>query len=127
MFSFRRRMKVVLFLLTCLLAACASLPHQGRESLVGEWRYADKLQSCRYHFKKDGSFTGEVRLRGELASKFTGTWDVQGDLLLYRYTSDELGRIPAGATDRDKLLSVERDSILIEAADGSRRRYARIR
>ena len=40
------------------------------------------------------------------------------------YLSDDLGRIPAGATDRDKLLSVERDSFLIEAADGSRRRYS---
>ena len=127
MFSFRSRMKAVLFLLTCLVAACASPPPQGRGSLVGEWRYADELQSCRYHFKKDGRFTGEVRVRGKLASKFTGTWDVQGDLLLYRYLSDELGRIPTGATDRDKLLSLERDSFLIEAADGSRRRYTRIR
>jgi hypothetical protein len=68
-----------------------------------------------------------VRLRGKLESKFTGTWDVKGDHLLYSYISDELGRIPAGATDRDKLLSLERDSFLIEAADGSRRRYSRIR
>ena len=120
-------MKAALLLITCLLASCASLPPQGRDSLVGEWRYADNLQSCRYHFKRDGHFTGEVRLRGKLASKFTGTWDVQSDLLLYRYISDELGRIPAGATDRDKLMSVERDAFLIEAADGSRRRYSRIR
>jgi hypothetical protein len=119
-------MKVVVLLITCLLASCASLPPQARIPLVGEWRYADNVQSCRYHFKSDGHFSGEVRLRGKLASKFTGTWDVQGDLLLYQYISDELGRIPAGATDRDKLLSVEKDSFLIEAADGSRRRYLRI-
>jgi hypothetical protein len=120
-------MKAALLLIACLLASCASVPLQGRKSLVGEWRYADNLQSCHYHFKKDGQFTGEVRLRGKLASKFMGTWDVQGDLLLYRYLSDELDRIPAGATDRDKLLSVERDSFFIEAADGSRRRYSRLR
>ena len=120
-------MKIVLVLISCLLASCASLPSHGRNALVGEWRYADNIQSCRYHFKRDGHFTGEVRLRGKLASKFTGTWDLQGDLLLYHYISDELGRIPAGATDRDKLLSVQKDSFLIEAADGSRRRYARIR
>lgn len=120
-------MKVALFLITCLLVGCASHPSRGRNSLVGEWQYADNLQSCRYHFKSEGRFTGEVRLRGKLASKFTGTWDVQGNVLLYNYMSDELGRIPAGATDRDKLLSVERDSFLIEAADGSRRRYSRIR
>jgi hypothetical protein len=120
-------MKVALLLLIALLASCAGLPPEGRDSLIGEWMYADKLQSCRYHFKTDGHFTGEVRLRGELASKFTGTWDVQGDLLLYNYLNDELGRIPAGATDRDKLLSVGQDSFLIEAADGNRRRYSRIR
>lgn len=120
-------MKVALFLITCLLASCASVPPQGRNTLVGKWRYADNLQSCHYHFKKDGHFTGEVRLAGRLASKFTGTWDVQGDLLLYNYISDELGRIPPGATDRDKLLSVGRDSFLIEAGDGSRRRYSRLR
>jgi len=120
-------MKAAFLLITCLLASCASFPPQGRNSLVGEWKYADNLQSCRYHFKRDGRFTGEVRLQGKLASKFTGSWDTQGDLLLYKYISDELGRIPAGATDRDKLLNVARDSFLIEAADGSRRRYSRIR
>jgi starvation-inducible outer membrane lipoprotein len=127
MFSFPQRMKAVLLVLTCLLASCASLPPQGGDSLVGEWRYADNVQSCGYHFKRDGHFTGEVRLGGKLASKFTGTWNVQGDLLSYKYISDELGRIPAGATDRDKLLSVQRGSFLIEAADGSRRRYLRVR
>jgi hypothetical protein len=120
-------MKVAVLLITCFLASCASVPLEGRNSLIGEWRYADNLQSCHYHFKRDGHFTGEVRLRGKLASKFTGTWDVQGGLLLYHYIGDELGRIPAGATDRDKLIRVERGSFLIEAADGNRRQYVRIR
>jgi hypothetical protein len=121
-------MKIALVLISLLLASCASLPPSDkRGSLVGEWRYADNRQSCRYHFKKDGRFTGEVRERAMLVSKFTGTWTVQGDALLYTYISDEMDRIPAGATDRDKLLSVESDSFLIEAADGSRRRYSRIR
>ena len=119
-------MKIALVIVCCLLASCASLPSNGRDPLVGEWRYADNLQSCQYHFKKGGRFTGEVRLRKKLVSKFTGTWTVQDDRLLYTYTGDELGRIPAGATDRDKLLSVEKDSFLIEAADGSWRRYMRI-
>lgn len=120
-------MKIALVLIACLLASCASLPSGKKDSLVGEWRYADKIQSCRYHFRKDGRFTGEVRLQAKLVSKFSGSWAVQQDRLMYTYLGDELGRIPAGATDRDKLLSVEKDSFLIEAADGSRRRYLRIR
>ena len=120
-------MKIPSFLIFCLLASCASLPSDGRNAVVGQWRYADDVQSCDYHFEKDGSFTGQVRLQGKLVSKFRGTWSVQSDHLLYTYISDELARIPAGATDRDKLLSVDKDSFLIEAADGSRRRYSRIR
>ena len=121
-------MKIALTLISCLLASCASLPSVGRDSLVGEWRYADDIQSCRYHFKRDGRFAGEVTSHAKLVSKFTGTWAVKGDVLLYTYISDELGLIPAGATDRDKLLSVQTDSFLIETADGkNRRRYFRIR
>jgi hypothetical protein len=120
-------MKIALALISCLLASCASFSSGHRSSLVGEWKYADKIQSCRYAFKLDGSFTGEVSYRGELVSKFRGRWAVKGDVLLYNYTSDALNRIPAGAIDRDKLLSVEKASFLIEAADGSRRRYSRIR
>jgi hypothetical protein len=120
-------MKIALAFVSCLLVSCASFSSGPRNRLVGEWKYADKIQSCRYAFKPDGSFTGEVSYRGELVSKFRGRWAVKADILLYNYTSDALGRIPAGAIDRDKLLSVERDAFLIEAADGSRRRYLRIR
>jgi hypothetical protein len=120
-------MKIALVLISFLVASCSSLPSGKHDSVVGEWRYADNVQSCRYHFKKDGTFTGEVHLQKKLISKFRGAWAVQDDVLLYRYLADELGRIPAGTTDRDKLLSVEKQAFLIEAADGSRRRYIRIR
>lgn len=121
------RMKIALVLISFLVASCSSLPSGKQDSVVGEWRYADKVQSCRYHFRKDGTFTGEVRLHSRLVSKFRGTWAVRDDFLLYRYLADELGRIPAGTTDRDKLLRLETQAFLIEAADGSRRRYIRIR
>ena len=120
-------MKIALFLICFIFASCSSLPSGKQESLVGEWRYADNIQSCRYHFKKDGTFAGEVRVQAKLVSKFRGTWAVQADVLWYRYISDELGRIPAGTTDRDRLLSIQKGSFLIEAADGNRRRYLRIR
>ena len=108
------------------MASCAGVQTNNRNSLVGEWRYADQTQSCRYAFKEDGSFTGEVVYRKKLISKFRGRWAVSGNALLYTYLSDALGRIPAGATDRDKLIGIQTDSFLIEAADGSRRRYQRV-
>jgi hypothetical protein len=127
MFTFALGMKAVLALTLCLMASCAGLRSSSQSSLVGEWRYADKIQSCHYVFNRDGSFKGEVVYRAKLISKFTGRWSVDGDSLLYTYISDELDRIPAGATDRDRLLSVQRESFIIEAADGSKRKYLRIR
>ena len=119
-------MKSALVLALCLLASCTGLQTAARSSLVGNWRYADPTQSCRYAFKEDGSFTGEVVYQERLVSKFRGVWTVKDNALLYTYLGDALGRIPKGAMDRDKLLAIQKDSFLIEAADGSRRRYLRI-
>ena len=119
-------MRTVSLLALCLLISCANLP-PNQAQLVGEWRYSDKARTCHYVFEKNGQFHGEVTLNGKLVSKFTGRWSVQGDSLLYSYSGDEFHRIPAGSTDRDKLLSVRPDSFKIEAADGSQRVYLRIR
>jgi hypothetical protein len=121
-------MKAFLAFISLLsLAACATLesPRRSRQ-LVGNWRYADQVQSCRYSFESDGSFTGEVKLRTKLISKFKGRWSVRGQTLLYSYVSDALGRIPAGATDRDELLEIKKNSFVIQAANGDRRRYVRM-
>jgi hypothetical protein len=121
-------MKVVFGLILLLsLAACATLePPRRSRQVVGNWRYSDQVQSCHYSFKSDGSFTGEVKLRTKLISKFKGRWSVQGETLLYSYVSDALGRIPAGATDRDQLLEIKNDAFVIQAANGDRRRYVRM-
>jgi hypothetical protein len=120
-------MKAVFAFISLLsIAACTSLDGRTADrQLVGDWRYADRVQSCHYSFKGDGTFTGEVRMRSKLVSKFAGRWSVKGNALFYRYLSDALGRIPAGATDRDQLLEITKDSFVIRAANGDRRRYLR--
>jgi hypothetical protein len=121
-------MKGALTLVTSLLLAACAITGPGPDRrLVGTWRYADKTQSCRYSFSPDGSFTGDVKRGAKTISSFTGQWTVQGNSLLYKYRSDSFGRIPAGADDRDTLLEVGNNSFLIEAANGERRRYLRVR
>ena len=122
-------MKAVLVLISLLLsAACTTLESPGfARRLVGDWRYADQIQSCQYSFKSDGSFTGTVRQRKKLVSKFSGRWSITGQTLHYLYVSDVLGSIPAGATDQDQLLEIKKDYFLIQAANGERRHYRRVR
>jgi hypothetical protein len=114
-------------LLLMLLVSCATVPRSLRDRIVGEWRYADETMTCQYVLSSDGRFNGETTLRGRPLSKFTGLWSVEDKTVLYRYTADKLKRIPAGTIDRDKLLKVEKDSFTVEVADGSRRRYVRVR
>jgi hypothetical protein len=120
-------MKAVLALTLCLLTSCVGFGSRIPDSLVGEWRYQDKIQSCHYIFNRDGTFRGRVIYRARLISKFAGRWTVQGDTLLYTYVSDVFERIPAGTIDRDRLLSVQNGFFVIEAADGSKRKYVRVR
>jgi len=122
----RRGMRALFGVAFCLLVSCTTFKSDGQRQIVGEWRYTDRVKSCRYVFERDGSFRGEVIYHGKLWSKFTGRWFVQGDSLMYRYMSDSLNHIPAGTTDRDKLLVVQGDAFTIEAADGSRRTYKRV-
>lgn len=121
------RVKSLLTVTLLLLASCAMHPRNPGLILAGEWLYKDPVQSCRYVFAKDGTFSGEVTQRGESLSRFKGRWAVQGDSLLYEYTGDALGRIPPGTRDRDKLLATARNQFVIEASDGSRRTYLRVR
>jgi hypothetical protein len=120
-------MKSLLALTLFLLVSCAAVPRDPAVLLAGEWLTEQGAQSCRYVFNKDGTFRGEVKQGGEALSRFRGHWSVQGDALLYEYTGDALGRIPPGTRDRDKLLKTARDQFVIQASDGSRRTYRRIR
>jgi hypothetical protein len=120
-------MKAVLALAVLWLTSCASAPSRPPSALVGEWHYEDKNQSCHYVFRRDGTFKGEVVYHAKLISKFVGRWSVAGDALHYTYLRDALGSIPAGAMDRDKLLSVQKAFFVIQAADGNRRKYLRVR
>lgn len=119
--------KPIVFLLALLAVSCATAERTAEKKLVGEWRYADNIQSCRYRFASDRTFAGEVVYRGKKVSQFAGRWTVKRDKLLYEYTSDALGTISPGSTDSDQLVAVAADHFEIEAADGSRRRYSRMR
>ena len=119
--------QVLAALLLLSVAALANGSQINRPDLVGHWRYQDETQSCDYTFAADGSFTGEVKQGNKTISKFAGRWILKGNLIHYHYVSDRYGRIPAGAEDQDQLLSVKRDSFLIQAANGARRRYHRMR
>jgi len=120
-------MKAILALFALLaLASCATIERQRKSELVGDWRYSDQTQSCHYSFRPDSSFSGEVMRHKKLVLKFTGRWKIEGSALNYVYLTEAFGRIPRGTTDRDQLLEVKKDSFLIQAANGERRRYLRV-
>lgn len=113
-------------LLTLLIASCATVAPRPEEKLIGRWQTTSGAQTAEYVFASDGMFRGFVAVRGVVVSQFTGRWAVEGSTIAYDYTADRYGAIPAGTKDRDRILAITQDYFLIEAADGSRRKYVRV-
>ncbi len=116
-------MRWVFVAAACLFVSCTST----RERLIGDWQNTTGVRSGHYSFRADGSFAGDVAERGKLVSKFTGRWELERKTLHYEYEHDALGAIPQGTRDRDKLIEINADHYVIQAADGTMRRYDRIR
>jgi hypothetical protein len=120
-------LKSLLGLGALILAACSTVGgNVESQKLVGRWRSTNERHVAEYAFFGDGTFTGFVATEGSMLSQFTGRWHLRGGSIQYDYTSDKMGRIPAGTKDRDKLIRVNRDYFVIEAADGGIREYKRI-
>ena len=118
-----------LILLLAVLAPCRAELSSEEQKLVGEWRYEDeKQETVAVHiFRADSTYTAELRHRGELQRKFEGLWRIEGDMLVYTYTSDSLDQIPAGESEKDHLVRVTEDSYTIESGDHLHRTYFRVK
>ncbi|MBA3881866.1 MAG: hypothetical protein H0X73_03910 [Chthoniobacterales bacterium] len=98
----------------------------ANRKLVGRWRASSLGRTAEYTFAANGTFTGSVEVPGRLIADFMGNWSVAQNVILYEYTRDAVGSIPARTKDCDKLLNATQDVFTIRAADGSQRRYVRV-
>jgi hypothetical protein len=118
--------KTILLLAAFFSQSCSTIGEKAESKLVGRWRWTDSRHTAEYVFFENGNFSGYVMGDGTLLSKFTGKWLIREGAIFYEYSGDKTGHIPRGTKDRDKLLAVARDHFVIEAADGSIRKYVRV-
>jgi hypothetical protein len=119
--------KTILTFGAFLVASCASVGEKTESKLIGRWHSVDQRgHTAELSFLGNGTFSGSVSGDGgSLISQFRGRWLLRDGAILYQYSSDKMGRIRVGTKDRDKLLRIGRDYFVIEAADGSVRKYVR--
>lgn len=119
--------KTILTFGAFLVVSCSTVGQKTEGKLIGRWQTIDRQgNTAAYEFLGNGTFSGSVRSDdGSVLSLYTGKWWLRDGTILYQYTGDKKGRIPAGTKDQDKLLKIDRDSFVIEAGDGSVRRYVR--
>lgn len=113
---------LLILLMTSVAAGAQPKPAQ----LVGRWRSSDAHLSCEITFAADGTFSGHIDLDREVVSTFAGKWSLSGDKLEYTYTRSSPQNAPLGH-DRDRLIELTKGYYVIEANDGSRRKYLRVR
>ena len=110
-----------------MLTGCASPKGTvAGDPLIGHWRYADKTSSADYTFSADGGFRGSVTRDGKVIWTYGGKWIHAGKVLSYVYTNSSADWAPPGTKDQDMLLEVDRRYYVIQAGDGSRRKYQRV-
>ena len=115
-------------MLTALCAlSCAVTPRPSGAPLIGNWRSEHRGQIGEYRFLADGTFNGSVTSNGAVLAKFTGAWSLRDGVIHYEYRSDAIGNIAPGTKDQDKLIEISPEKYTIQAADGSRRIYLRVR
>jgi hypothetical protein len=93
--------------------------------LVGHWRYTDGINTAEYFFAANGTFSGSVSRADTVIWKYAGRWQRNANTIDYTYTRSSASWIPAGTKDRDTIVESASDHYVIEARDGSRRRYLR--
>jgi len=113
-------------LLILLLTTVAANAQPKPAQLIGHWRTADPHFSCDIMFAADGTFSGHIQQNGAVVSTFAGKWSLSGDNLDYIYTKSSPQDAPL-RKDRDRLIEVTKDYYVVEAYDGNRRKYSRIR
>ncbi len=118
---------VALFIALLCASACANHVASGAaDPLVGHWRYADDRSTAEYFFNADGSFRGSVAREGRTIWTYAGEWTHTGNVLGYVYTKSSADWAPPGTKDRDMLIKIDRGSYIIQAGDGTRRKYLRV-
>lgn len=125
----RARVNIFILLSAVAAALCGCASPRGAsniEPLVGHWRYADGTNAAEYVFAADGTFRGSVERDGQLIWQYAGKWSHNGDKLSYTYTKSSQRWLPAGTRDEDLLVEVRPDFYVIQARDGSRRKYKRL-
>ena len=78
-------------------------------------------------FGADGEFSGRVVREGAPVFTYSGKWTLKDADLDYVYTKSSLASIPSGTHDHDRLVELTKDYYVIEALDGSRRKYSRVK
>lgn len=118
--------KPLVLLFALCAVGCVTTAVRPEATLVGRWRYQNAQQLAEYIFAQDGSFVGHVSSRGVVVADFTGKWSLTPEAIVYEYTSDKKGSIAPGTRDRDQLVSLGPDAYVIQARDGSQRKYVRV-
>jgi hypothetical protein len=115
---------VVSILLFFSVTTSASCVRDSR--FFGEWRkVGDDGLIADILFRSDGIFKGKVSSGTAIKVEFEGMWIVCVDSLYYLYTDSSSERLPRGRRDKDKVIEISKDHLLLRSTTGRLHKYVR--
>ena len=119
--------RVFLFVASLAIATLACSENYSRDPrLVGSWRYVENTESTtEITFRKDGTFFSKVIKDGEKYVEVDGKWLTRDGCLYYIYTKVSPPRVPSGTRDKDTILEIAKDYLVLVTAAHRTKKYVK--
>ena len=124
-----------ILLLGLFLSASALSHAQGQPistiSLVGKWSASEKMangatMSTSLMLTQNMKFSGIVTVQGAEFWNYSGTWEVKGNQLIWRYENSSRPLPESAKTDVDDIVSVDASKlVLVSKLNGKQHEFTR--
>ncbi len=91
--------------------------------MTGTWYRVEHVQGVgeavtEVTFAKDGTFRGNIDIRGNRTFSFAGNWEIRDNWVHYSYTESNYPPDPVGKTDKDRLIEVTATTLKLGSPEG---------
>jgi hypothetical protein len=95
--------------------------------LVGRWMYKGTDYTADVTFAKDGTWFATYTRSGEPDAQFEGKWLTDKQHLYWLYTKSTSPKVKPGARDKDALVEIAEDFLVLNTRTNRRVKYVRVK
>jgi hypothetical protein len=127
---------VLIVISTCILllsfGAATAADKFTQEILLGKWAGSETnargdTATATFELRPDATFSGVAEMNHKPLMSYSGTWVLNGNLLVWTYTKSSVPMPEAAKVDTDEIASVEKNNlVLVSKLSGKKHLFSRV-